>query len=118
MKGKFPRFYHFRLCDRDKSIRTTGGVTVFVEYLNDELLFSVAVCSVLDGYNRERGRRIASGRSVAGKTSARVLNPVEDFNVYEHSRAVARVALDHVAEEHGWLSEAQLNLSPNPKREP
>jgi hypothetical protein len=60
--------HHVRLYDVDGML-TKGGATVAIKPTDVEGVIEVAIayCSLLDGYNKHRGRDIAAGRLNKGK---------------------------------------------------
>ena len=75
------RFAHFRNFKQDGKVSERGGATVAYEMDNDNRVtrYAVARCSLLDNYDRRRGRELAGGRLNTPFMHYRINTKVEDF---------------------------------------
>ena len=75
------RFAHFRNISKDGKVSERGGATVAFEVGDDNRVgrYAVARCSMLDNFDRRRGREVAGGRLGAPFLHFRTNVKVEDF---------------------------------------
>lgn len=77
LKDNKPLWFHFRRKDTNGEIDNMGGATVCIVPHGDEAYYGVSTCSLLDNFEKKKGRVKSHGRANSRRWK---IDPPHDLN--------------------------------------